>query len=155
MYAHRCSSSWAQVSLRVADCDARTWPTCCCARGSHKTERDGGHERPWARAGSAYPAVADRESVTAFAGGGPDCAGVGILNLLVAFAPEELPRLNAIRIDPWVLGFTLLLSLLTGLVFGLAPALASRDSISIQHSKRRLTGDGVDRAIGPRSAGRG
>jgi putative ABC transport system permease protein len=51
----------------------------------------------------------------------------GILKLLLAVAPREIPRLNAIRIDPWALGFTLLLSVLTGVIFGLAPALqASR-----------------------------
>ena len=64
----------------------------------------------------------------AFAGGGLGLVlAFGILNVLVAFAPPGIPRLNAIGIDPWVLGFTLLLSVLTGLVFGLAPALqASR-----------------------------
>ncbi|HJQ25491.1 MAG TPA: ABC transporter permease [Blastocatellia bacterium] len=45
------------------------------------------------------------------------------LNLLVAAAPQEIPRLNAITIDVQVLGFTLLISMLTGIIFGLAPAL--------------------------------
>ena len=49
----------------------------------------------------------------------------GILNLLLAAAPQEIPRLNAIGIDRWVLGFTLLLSAVTGITFGLAPALQS------------------------------
>lgn len=49
----------------------------------------------------------------------------GILNLLLASAPQEIPRLNAIGIDRWVLGFTLLLSAVTGITFGLAPALQS------------------------------
>jgi putative ABC transport system permease protein len=48
-----------------------------------------------------------------------------ILNFLLAGAPQEIPRLGAIRIDRWVLGFTLLLSILTGILFGLAPALQS------------------------------
>jgi putative ABC transport system permease protein len=47
----------------------------------------------------------------------------GILDLLVAFAPQDIPRPTAIRIDSWVLGFTLLLSILTGIIFGLTPAL--------------------------------
>jgi putative ABC transport system permease protein len=47
------------------------------------------------------------------------------LNVLVAFAPQNIPRLNALAMDRWVLGFTLLVSVITGLVFGLAPALQS------------------------------
>ncbi len=47
------------------------------------------------------------------------------LDALVAFAPSDLPRAESISIDRHVLFFTLGLSLLTGLVFGLAPALQS------------------------------
>jgi putative ABC transport system permease protein len=49
----------------------------------------------------------------------------GILNLLLAAAPQEIPRLSAVGIDRWVLGFTLLLSAVTGITFGFAPALQS------------------------------
>jgi len=47
------------------------------------------------------------------------------IQLLLALAPDNIPRLNEITIDPRVLGFTLAISLLTGLVFGLVPALQS------------------------------
>jgi putative ABC transport system permease protein len=44
------------------------------------------------------------------------------VDLLVAAAPANLPRVGEARIDTWALGFTLVISLLTGFVFGLAPA---------------------------------
>jgi len=52
--------------------------------------------------------------------------------LLVALAPARLPRLDEIAIDPPVLGFTLGLSVLTGVLFGLLPVL--------RFSGPRLTG---------------
>ena len=45
------------------------------------------------------------------------------VNLLVKLAPSNLPRVSEVSIDRWVLGFTLGVSLLTGILFGLAPAL--------------------------------
>ena len=41
---------------------------------------------------------------------------------LVAAVPQNIPRVSAIQLDGAVLGFTLLLSLGTGVVFGLVPA---------------------------------
>jgi putative ABC transport system permease protein len=48
--------------------------------------------------------------------------GVG---LIVALSPENLPRFDEISVDGRVLGFTLLMTCFSGLVFGLAPALQS------------------------------
>ncbi|HEX5227403.1 MAG TPA: ABC transporter permease [Bryobacteraceae bacterium] len=47
----------------------------------------------------------------------------GGLRALVAKGPQTLPRLSEIGIDPLVLGFTLVVSLLAGLFFGLIPAI--------------------------------
>ena len=45
--------------------------------------------------------------------------GVGFM---VAFMSEKLPRAGEIGLDGWVLGFTLTVSILTGILAGLAPA---------------------------------
>ncbi|HXG68906.1 MAG TPA: ABC transporter permease [Blastocatellia bacterium] len=45
-------------------------------------------------------------------------------DLLLAFSPENIPRLNEVRLDATVLVFALLITLVTALFFGLAPALA-------------------------------
>jgi predicted permease len=45
------------------------------------------------------------------------------VELLLKIAPDNLPRAYDIRLDTPVAGFTLLVSLLTGIVFGLLPAL--------------------------------
>jgi putative ABC transport system permease protein len=47
------------------------------------------------------------------------------LNLLLSLAPADLPRAHAIFLDRWALGFAVLASLLTGVLFGLAPAFQS------------------------------
>jgi putative ABC transport system permease protein len=47
------------------------------------------------------------------------------VHALSAIAPANFPRRDEISIDIWVLGFTLLISILTGVIFGLAPALQS------------------------------
>ncbi|HEX5736618.1 MAG TPA: ABC transporter permease [Blastocatellia bacterium] len=44
------------------------------------------------------------------------------IDILLALAPENLPRLHEVSLDIYVLGFTLLVSLVVGVAFGLAPA---------------------------------
>jgi putative ABC transport system permease protein len=66
------------------------------------------------------------------------------VQLLLRFAPEGLPRMAGVSIYWRVLGFTLLLSLLTGLVFGLAPAWQSTKG-DLQHALKeagRAASDG-------------
>jgi len=50
---------------------------------------------------------------------------VGTLGFILRFVPSNVPRLSEVRIDWVVLAFALLICILTGLVFGLAPALHS------------------------------
>ncbi|CAN5783831.1 ABC transporter permease [soil metagenome] len=48
--------------------------------------------------------------------------------LLVAASPADLPRIEGVRVDGIVIGFALLATLATGLIFGLAPALQARSA---------------------------
>jgi predicted permease len=53
------------------------------------------------------------------------------IDLLVALSPADLPRVKEVTIDLRVLGFTLAVSVLTGVLFGLLPALqASRPNLN-------------------------
>ena len=69
------------------------------------------------------------ESVVLGVGGG--LLGIGLATVVVRamgdLLPDSLPALltSRISIDPTVLGFTLVLSILTGLIFGFVPALRS------------------------------
>jgi predicted permease len=77
------------------------------------------------------------------------------LRMLVARGPATLPRLGEITIDPLVLGFTLLVSLLAGLLFGLIPAIkyagphvvpslrAGGRTMSTQHVSSIASGSGL------------
>ncbi|HVG32964.1 MAG TPA: ABC transporter permease [Pyrinomonadaceae bacterium] len=63
--------------------------------------------------------------------------GLGLLlaiwgtDLLLALAPQDLPRGQGVTLDGRVLAFTILITLLTGVIFGLAPALqASRPNLN-------------------------
>ena len=67
------------------------------------------------------------------------------VDVLVALMKRDfsIPRLENIHIDGWVLGFAFLVSLLTGIVFGLAPAFAaSRVELneSLKEGSRSVTG---------------
>jgi len=68
--------------------------------------------------------VLTESALLAFAGGvlGLLVAWGGV-KLLIALAPNNIPRLDQVHLDMRVLAFTALVSLLTGVVFGLVPAL--------------------------------
>ena len=66
----------------------------------------------------------------------------GTLDLLVSFAARFTPRASEIRIDGPVLLFALVVSLLTGLLFGLLPSLSARGNVvsALQEGGDRSTG---------------
>ena len=61
---------------------------------------------------------------------------------LVAVAPANLPRLGEIQIDSTALGFTLLMTALTSLIFGLGPAMqtARTSANGLSHVAQRVAG---------------
>jgi predicted permease len=60
---------------------------------------------------------------------------VGGVRALVALLPAGFPRAAEIRLDSWVFLFTLVIAVLTGILFGLAPALTASRA-DLQHSLR-------------------
>jgi putative ABC transport system permease protein len=88
-------------------------------------------------------------AVLSAAGGAGGVALAGILlPLLDSLAPLSVPRLDAVRIDGVVLAFAAGLSLLTGVVFGLIPAIRAT-SVRLRAG---LTGDGRATIGGPQTA---
>ena len=70
------------------------------------------------------------------------------MDLLIAYGPADVPRLRDVSLDRYVLFFTLFVSLLTAVLFGLAPALqASRPDPgnTLKQDGRGLTHGGRNR----------
>ena len=71
--------------------------------------------------------------------------------VLRSLAPESIPRLDEVAIDGWVLGFALLVTTFTGILFGLLPALrGSRGGVahSLREGGKTSSQAGVGRARG-------
>ena len=83
--------------------------------------------------------------LVAVAGGvvGIATAQIGV-RVLLAIAPAgRIPRLDEVEVDGWVLVFTIVLSLATGIIFGLVPALQSArrpPADALAHSGRMVGG---------------
>jgi putative ABC transport system permease protein len=65
-----------------------------------------------------------------------------VLHLVIRFVPFKIPRQSEISLDWVVLGFAALVSLLTGLVFGLAPAIQSTKADLIGALREGARGSG-------------
>jgi putative ABC transport system permease protein len=79
---------------------------------------------------------------------GTGVAALG-LRLLLALAPDDLPRIHQVHLDSSVLGFTFGLTILAGILFGVMPAM--RAAATGVHDRLRSAGRGVR---GSRDGGR-
>lgn len=61
------------------------------------------------------------------------------LHLLLSIAPTDLPRADDISLDGWAVAFTVLASFVTGILFGLAPALQS-SRVDLNNSLKESVG---------------
>jgi len=79
-----------------------------------------------ARRGRLIIQLLTESLLLAFVGGAVALTVIAlIMGVIVKFLPADIPRLNEVEINLGVLGFVFLVSLITGLLFGLAPALQS------------------------------
>jgi len=75
-------------------------------------------------------------------------ATVGTLGLIQRLVPSNIPRLNEVRISWTVLAFALTISVLTGLAFGLAPALHSAKTALSSAIREGARGSGFGNKTG-------
>lgn len=90
------------------------------------------------------------ESLVLGAAGGLAGLLVAVLGTagLIAVSPPDLPRLEGVRVDGVVVAFATLVALVTGLIFGLAPALQARDAgvaAALRDADRSGSGAGLAR----------
>ena len=66
-------------------------------------------------------------------------------NAIVSLAPADIPRLNEVDVSAVVLLFAFLISIFTGVLFGLAPALQAANPNQIENLREGGRGSGVGR----------
>jgi putative ABC transport system permease protein len=66
-------------------------------------------------------------------------------NAIVSLAPTDTPRLNEVDVSAGVLFFAFLISMLTGVVFGLAPALQAANPNQLENLREGSRGSGTGR----------
>jgi putative ABC transport system permease protein len=76
--------------------------------------------------------------------------GLWVIGLLKTFDPGDMPRLAEVSLNGWVLGFTLAISMLAGVVSGLAPAFQAPYSgllTALREGDRGTAGTGARRRM--------
>ena len=66
-------------------------------------------------------------------------------NAILTLAPADIPRLNEVDVSAGVLFFAFLISILTGVLFGLAPALQAANPDQLENLREGGRGSGVTR----------
>jgi predicted permease len=66
-------------------------------------------------------------------------------NAIIHLAPADIPRLNEVDFSAGVLFFALLISMVTGVLFGLAPALQAANADQVENLREGGRGSGVGR----------
>ena len=79
--------------------------------------------------------------------------GYGGLRAMLAANPDSIPRSSEIALDPVVLLFTVVVSILTGVLFGMAPLLHLREQAVTWRSRNRASGRPRDRRVHACAAG--
>jgi predicted permease len=64
---------------------------------------------------------------------------------IISLAPADIPRLNEVDVSAGVLSFTFLISILTGVLFGLAPALQAANPNQLENLREGGRGSGAGR----------
>jgi predicted permease len=75
-------------------------------------------------------------------------ASFATIGFILRFIPSNIPRLNEVNIDWAVLAFALLISLFTGLLFGLAPAFQAAKSTLASSLREGSRGSGYSAKTG-------
>ena len=66
-------------------------------------------------------------------------------NAILSLAPADIPRLNEVNVSAGVLFFAFLISLATGVVFGLAPAMQAANPNQVENLREGGRGSGIGR----------
>ncbi len=70
---------------------------------------------------------------------------VFLKNAIISLAPADIPRLNEVELSAGVLFFVFLISMLTGVLFGLAPALQATNPNQVENLREGSRGSGAGR----------